>query len=66
MASSVCAECGHPVAGGDERCEGCGAGVEHETDRTRRVLLKVYNVGCLLILALLAIAFVAWLVRTFM
>jgi predicted nucleic acid-binding Zn ribbon protein len=64
MALTHCPACNGEISDGTATCYHCGEVLKPEQDHVRRVLLKAYNVGCLIVLALLTSAFVFWLVRT--
>jgi len=66
MALAQCAECGQETSGAASACPHCGYAEDPKTDRTRKVLLRAYNIGCLAILALLTIVLVYRLVPMFL
>jgi predicted nucleic acid-binding Zn ribbon protein len=61
MPPTHCPACDGKVSSDASSCFRCGAVLDPDADRTRRILVKAYNIGCLLVLALLTGAFFFWL-----
>jgi predicted nucleic acid-binding Zn ribbon protein len=65
MALIRCPNCNGEISDTAPTCSHCGHVVRPKKERMTRLLLSAYNIGCLAILAMLATAFVVWVLRTF-
>jgi predicted nucleic acid-binding Zn ribbon protein len=63
MASIHCPKCQGELSDSVATCPHCDHVVQPNKERFMRLLLNAYNIGCLVILAMLATAFVVWLLN---
>jgi predicted nucleic acid-binding Zn ribbon protein len=62
MSLTPCPGCSREIPDTASTCPHCGQTLQPARERVTGTLLKAYNIGCLIVLALLTLAFLYWLV----